>query len=1215
MKQPPPAIDLIPLLLLVNLLLGSVLCLAQSNDDSYLELDTQKRRSALHSEVEDLLRGERKSRASNLYEPGASNLYGFSSKYNSYDSDDPESDQYPGKNPDPYTITEARLKQIRSNFMYWYTDKGGDNDNGDYQTDIHNSIPQIHKNFNFQLPFFGFRYNYTRVSMNGFLEFSDPPEHYTYPLVFPVKDWPKSNDPAFIGIFFSKCRIGQLKPTDINQKKPGVYYRREQDLQTRTDKLGVEMRERVMWDIREGVVGADTFVPKHAVIITWKNMSFAGGIDSSLYKTNTFQMVLATDEVYTYAIFNYLDMQWTSHTEAGGDTTGGEGGVPAYIGFNGGNGTQSYEYKPYSQASTARDLTGRGWANGFPGRHIFRIDEKILPGTCNKDIAGANLDLMFAPESGNMLGGTVVNITGPCFKPNDKIRCRFDNEEVMGTYVNTNRAICVQPFIKAEGYIRFSVAINNGKDDWKGKFFIETPATATEKIFFTTKAVHERSPSEIKFTWDSYNLTSNKEAPIQISLWGYRERTIKPELEYITTLESSWNNRGEYTIIPSNYKDNDNPATNDMQFGFIQLNLTTPTQYSGLDITPVLWSKPIPLGWYFGPQWERLYGSKWPQRLCDEWIMHDRYLKNFASEVSLCPCKLEHALNDKGRFKPDYHCDKDSNLDCFYNKGATHCVTTGAPNLDGAEQQCCYDKQNYLMLTYDQQWGSRPRRSHNLGYLPWNEANKVPTLSHWFHDMVPMYTCCLWQDEQAIGCETYRFERRPSQDCVAYQPPTIGTVFGDPHFVNYDGREFTFNGKGEFVLTRVDDTKDKLDIQARFEQMPKNFYGEVRGTQLTAVAAKGNNSATIEVRLRPAHAQWRYRLDVFADNKRVYFDRTSLKFQHFAGVVVYTPTYSINQSEVIIMFDTGVGVEVVEGSGFMTTRIYLPWTYMNKTKGLLGNFSNDITDDFFLPDGTSYGSNINTNDFRSLHENWAIKWMLDDKIDKDKGGALFTREFGRTASYYANVTFVPEYQSVPEDILPANRSDDIKQAYSLCGDSYQCKYDYALTLNRDAAYYTKIYWDTYTKIRATNQDRVITCGILETPRFGRKSNFLFVPNTKVTFECNQDFVLIGDQKRTCLPEGRWDVPEYGYTECLRQEEYGIRSAGLAFAIILIFLIPILFTIICIAYRALQSQKVSRDQEESLNRSRRSTEMQRIQKYPEEERPRSSSIESKTLEND
>lgn len=63
--------------------------------------------------------------------------------------------------------------------------------------------------------------------------------------------------------------------------------RQERDLQTRTDRFGVEVRERVMWDIREGVVGADTFIPKHVVIITWKNMSFAGGIDIALYKVRS----------------------------------------------------------------------------------------------------------------------------------------------------------------------------------------------------------------------------------------------------------------------------------------------------------------------------------------------------------------------------------------------------------------------------------------------------------------------------------------------------------------------------------------------------------------------------------------------------------------------------------------------------------------------------------------------------------------------------------------------------------------------------------------------------------------------------------------------------------------------------------------------------------------------------------------------------------------
>lgn len=158
--------------------------------------------------------------------------------------------------------------------------------------------------------------------------------------------------------------------------------------------------------------------------------------------------------------------------------------------------------------------------------------------------------------------------------------------------------------------------------------------------------------------------------------------------------------------------------------------------------------------------------------------------------------------------------------------------------MDGAEQQCCYDKNGFLMLTYDQQWGSRPHRSHNLGFFPWNEANKVPTLSHWWHDVVPMYACCLWQEEQAVGCETFRFERRPSQDCIAYQSPGVATVFGDPHFVTFDNVEYTFNGKGEFVLLRVNDIKDKLDVQGRFEQMPPNMFGPVMATHLTSVAGE-----------------------------------------------------------------------------------------------------------------------------------------------------------------------------------------------------------------------------------------------------------------------------------------------------------------------------------------------------------------------------------------
>ncbi len=146
-----------------------------------------------------------------------------------------------------------------------------------------------------------------------------------------------------------------------------------------------------------------------------------------------------------------------------------------------------------------------------------------------------------------------------------------------------------------------------------------------------------------------------------------------------------------------------------------------------------------------------------------------------------------------------------------------------ARSYDGSGQQCCYDLAGYLMMSSDNKWGGNPLRYHNLGLLPWNEANKIPTLSHYLSDVMPFYPCCIWQSDQSTGCQAFRFERRSSQDCVGYQPPGGGAVFGDPHFYTFDGMPYTFNGKGEFVLVRADSPRVKLDVQGRFEQVNKKI--------------------------------------------------------------------------------------------------------------------------------------------------------------------------------------------------------------------------------------------------------------------------------------------------------------------------------------------------------------------------------------------------------
>ena len=59
---------------------------------------------------------------------------------------------------------------------------------------------------------------------NGLFSFQFP----EYPLQFPTRDWPRIDDPSFIGIFYSRCKIGQLNGNEEEEyarRRPGVYFR------------------------------------------------------------------------------------------------------------------------------------------------------------------------------------------------------------------------------------------------------------------------------------------------------------------------------------------------------------------------------------------------------------------------------------------------------------------------------------------------------------------------------------------------------------------------------------------------------------------------------------------------------------------------------------------------------------------------------------------------------------------------------------------------------------------------------------------------------------------------------------------------------------------------------------------------------------------------------------------------------------------------------
>ncbi|CAG0880442.1 unnamed protein product [Cyprideis torosa] len=1157
-----------------------------------------------------------------------------------------------------YILTSQRLEEIREPLLYpfydgWYggeTDAPGEND---YQSNFNEANQILNKHLNILLPFYGFAFNYSWISLNGYVGFSDHLSTINgYPLQFPTPTWPEDNDPSFIGPFFSECRIGKLRGDEHDQRKPGVYYRVERDLQARKDQFGVELRERVKWDIREGMVGSVSFSPKHVFIVTWKNVTFNGGQRPwAQHVTNTFQLVVATDEVLSYAIFNYEWLGWTTHVSAGGSSDQGQGGTPAFVslrkmlhwyfswkrlhltfpdllplkmyteisfyipcfqsdiffsslpytqvGFNAGNGTRAFEYLPYSQLTTIRDLPSTGYVNGKPGRHMFRIDERIYSASCNPDPQGTDLPLVFAPESGNMLGGTLINVTGPCFTKGQRVICQFEDWSTEGVVLDQNIAQCIQPRIELSGYVTIAISVDNGPYYWKGKYFVETPAQSQEKVWFPDGEFPEIMPESMRIQWDWKNLTQNPSAGVQISVWGYRESRIQPQFLFIDMLEEGIPNSGETILNPPDYSDRRNDHLLDLVFGFIMVNLTNPFGELGLQNTPVsslspvqrvLWSAPIPLAWYFSPQWERKYRDEydgdWASGMCDEWIEADRALKLFAYEVPKCPCLIEQAVASKGYYTPDFTCDKDGNTECRYHTGATHCIRTGMPNKDAAGQQCCYDRDGYLMMSTDSMWGGNPHRAHNWGMIPYNEANKVPTLSHWYHDVAPFYVCCKWQIEQSDGCQTFRFERRASQDCVGYQPPGSAAVFGDPHIYTFDDVEYTFNGMGEFVLVRANTDSNKLDVQGRFEPIDPDLLGLRRGTHLTSVAARDNQSATVEVRLRPPEAQWRYHLDIIVDQKYYYFDRYPQKIQIFKGVTVYTPSNVLNQSHVVFMFQSGAGVEVIENKGFLSCRVYLPMTYVNQTRGLFGNWSYNPDDDFQLPthdpeDYLSFGDPLN--EMRSIFHEYGMKWAVEDKEDPNKGKTLFLHENGKSSNFFYDNVFEPDFDEFPE--IPTNVSLKPDQVIAFCGESYQCMYDYAVTMNREFAKWSKHYQDEFVNIKKYGLRPVTSCGALPTPQNGRKSSFWFTVGTEVKFDCDTGYVLTGEKRRWCYASGEWNWPEEGEAECIPEDVFYRRQAGITSGIVLVCVIPVLFLLVCMVMRIRKRQHRGELEEEkpiSLN---------------------------------
>ena len=231
------------------------------------------------------------------------------------------------------------------------------------------------------------------------------------------------------------------------------------------------------------------------------------------------------------------------------------------------------------------------------------------------------------------------------------------------------------------------------------------------------------------------------------------------------------------------------------------------------------------------------------QAQCLSWYFSDieSYGSDFSKSEAPCPCTLSQALWER-RFQEDVT-KEDS--DCFIQR---------FPNELGGAQECCYSRsrQTFGALVLQGRSSGGLLRFHP--YWPnYNNPNYTE------YDRIPQEICC------AAGYCRYYHERRPPHNCEGYVPQlrskyycifcsnihtnnvlvtyafcyTVAWGRGDPHFTTLDGRTYTFNGLGEYVLLR--ESSNNFEFQGRTESAPNS-----NATIFSAFVIK-DGSDTVEV--------------------------------------------------------------------------------------------------------------------------------------------------------------------------------------------------------------------------------------------------------------------------------------------------------------------------------------------------------------------------------